>query len=340
MFRFDSQVKKEALNSATVMNCLKVSEKKLEPQFESFGSANNYSVLMEEESLFDKYASFFNINIAELKKEYERAKKAFEELRESDEIIKRGSYDYPDLLAQTKEAPRFLYLRGNKSLLSEKRTVALVGSRRASMDSCEKTARLAKALGRNGITIISGLAMGIDASAHASALQNGLNTIAVIGTNLNQYYPADNKNLQLEIEKRGLVISQFSPATKTQRYFFPLRNGTMSGLSLATVIMEAGETSGALKQADYALEQKRLVLIPESAVQSTKITWPSKYLLRGAYEFKTVKDVLGLLAEGNIFIDQENRHTTYRDRKSSFLTLDIGVAEPETEWNGIKSEED
>ena len=327
MFKFDSKVKREALNFATVMNCLRISEKKLEPLFETFGNTFDYSIDMDADLNYEKYSSFFSVSLCDLKREYELAKHAFEELNEKDEIIKRGSYDYPELLAKTKEAPRFLYLRGNKSLLSEKRTVALVGSRRASSESCSNTARLARALGRNGITIVSGLAMGIDASAHISALNNGLNTIAVIGTNLNQYYPLVNKNIQLEIEKRGLVVSQFSPATKTQRYFFPLRNGTMSGLSLATIIMEAGETSGALKQADYALEQGRLVLIPESAVQSTRITWPAKYLLKGAHDFKTVNDVLRFLAESNIYIEKPHGYKSGCDKKTEFLTLDVGDSE-------------
>ena len=88
--------------------------------------------------------------------------------------------------------------------------------------------RLARALGQNGITVVSGLAKGIDVSAHMAALKSGYNTIAVIGTNLNQYYPAENKEVQQMIEEKGLVVSQFSPANKTERWFFPLRNGTMS----------------------------------------------------------------------------------------------------------------
>ena len=138
-------------------------------------------------------------------------------------------------------------------------------------------------------------------TAHVAALQSSYNTIAVIGTNLNQYYPTENKKVQQEIEKRGLIVSQFSPASKTQRWFFPLRNGVMSGLSLATVIMEAGETSGALKQADFALKQGRQILIPETALKMEQITWPAKYVQRGAQVVKSPTDVLKILADNNIF---------------------------------------
>ena len=196
----------------------------------------------------------------------------------------------------------------------EKRTVALVGSRQASRKAQENTARLARILGENGITVISGLAKGIDVAGHVSALKNGFNTIAVIGTNLNQYYPKENENVQREIEKRGLVISQFSPANQTERWFFPLRNGVMSGLSLATVIMEAGETSGALKQADFALKQKRLILIPASALHLPNVTWPQRYVERGAQVVNNSTEILKALSNSHIFkVDSEPTQQTLSD---------------------------
>ena len=304
MFMLDSKEKNEALNFATLMNIFEITENKLDPLFSEF--AKNTDVSIPISKTLDIYAKFFKVSEVKLLQEYNQAKKAFSGLKETDEIIKRGSKDYPPLLMQTEQAPRFLYIRGKKSLLFEKRTVALVGSRQASEESKENTRGLAESLGKNGITVISGLAKGIDVTAHITALDNGYNTISVIGTNLNQYYPSENKEVQLEIEKRGLVVSQFSPAAKTQRWFFPLRNGVMSGLSLATVIMEAGETSGALKQADFALKQGRQVLIPWQALEMKNITWPAKYVGRGANVFHSHDEVLSVLAENNIFkVDKE-----------------------------------
>lgn len=315
-FQFDTEDKREALNFATLMNALEMTEQRLEPIFIEFNKVVDTSIFMiEDEILLERYSTFFEVKPERLKREFEVAYAAFSDLKSTDEIIKRGSLDYPTLLAQTQQAPRFLYLRGNKSLLYEDRTVALVGSRQASEKAKENTKRLAATLGNNGITIISGLAKGIDVTAHKTALEYGFNTIAVIGTNLNQYYPSENKLVQLEIEKKGLVVSQFSPANKTQRWFFPLRNGVMSGLSLATVIMEAGETSGALKQADFALKQGREVLIPKNALELKTITWPSKYVNRGAKVVENPKRILEILADSNIF-KVENQESYFSNQTS------------------------
>lgn len=139
------------------------------------------------------------------------------------------------------------------------------------------------------------MAKEIDTATHQSALKYGGKTIAVIGTPINQYYPKENKELQIEIESKGLVVSQFPPCNSVNRWNFPIRNATMSGISLATIIMEAKETSEALKQADYALKQGRDVLIPQSALDNPLIKWPQKYVSRGANSFKTLKDVLEIL---------------------------------------------
>lgn len=334
MFVIDTKTKQEALNYATLMNVLNMTELGLEPKFDELSKSVSVDVPIDDPNICANYCNFFEISEDVLLRAYEKAKQSFSGLRETDEIIKRGSEDYPPLLLETEQAPRFLYIRGKKSLLFEKRTVALVGSRQASPKAKDNTKRLAEALGKNGITVISGLAKGIDVSAHKAALQSGYNTIAVIGTNLNQYYPDENKEVQLEIEKKGLVVSQFSPATKTQRWFFPMRNGVMSGLSLATVIMEAGETSGALKQADFALKQGRQIMIPESALSLEKITWPERYVKRGASVVKTPMDVIKLLAENNIFKPNKRNENTQQTLESYLSELATTLKnEAPPEWN-------
>ena len=313
MFKIDTKVKQEALNFATLMNALKKTEHSLEPVFNEFAKVTDVTIPLSDNTVINAYVQTFNIDKEFLLDIYIEAEKAFRSLKETDEIIKRGSEDYPPLLMKTEQAPRFLYIRGRKSLLFEKRTVALVGSRHASSKAQDNTARLAKILGANGITVISGLAKGIDVAGHVSALRNGFNTIAVIGTNLNQYYPKENENVQREIEKRGLVVSQFSPANKTERWFFPLRNGVMSGLSLATVIMEAGETSGALKQADFALKQDRQVLIPASAFNIPNVTWPHRYVERGAQVVNNSTEILTALSNSHIFNTDDPTQQTISD---------------------------
>ena len=128
----------------------------------------------------------------------------------------------------------------------------------------------------------------------------------MIGTPINQYYPKENKELQIQIEQKGLVVSQFPPCNAVNRWNFPTRNGVMSGISLATIIMEAGETSGALKQADYALKQGRDVLIPQSAIDNSLIQWPKKYVSKGAHAFKTLRNVLEILNKNELLLNLFN----------------------------------
>lgn len=237
--------------------------------------------------------------------QYIKVKNSFLLLDEDVVITKKGDEIYSKLLNMTNEAPPYLFLKGHVDLLNEK-SVCVVGSRNASVDSMKKTEQIVKSLIRRNIVVNAGLAKGIDTATHTSALNNGGKTIAVVGTPINQYYPKENKELQLEIEKKGLVVSQFPPCNKVQRWNFPMRNGVMSGLSIATIIMEAGETSGALKQADYALKQNRDVLIPQSALDNQLISWPRKYVSRGAYVFKNLREVLEKLNKNELLLNTFN----------------------------------
>lgn len=238
---------------------------------------------------------------------YLNVKNSFSKLTDDVILVKKGDKVYSKLLANTNDAPPFLFLKGNVHLLDEK-SVCVVGSRNASNESMKKTERIVKSLIKRNIVVNAGLAKGIDTATHKSALENGGRTIAVIGTPINQYYPKENKELQKEIEEKGLVISQFPPCNIVNRWNFPIRNATMSGISLATIIMEAGETSGALKQADYALKQGRDVLIPQSAIDNPSIKWPKKYVSKGAHAFKTLKEVLEILNKNELLLDIFNKN--------------------------------
>lgn len=237
---------------------------------------------------------------------YLMVKNSFAELSDDVILVKKGDDVYSKLLATVKEAPPFLFLKGNVHLLNEK-SICVVGSRNASNESMEKTERIVKSLIKRNIVVNAGLAKGIDTATHKAALKNNGRTIAVIGTPINQYYPKENKDLQIEIETKGLVVSQFPPCNIVNRWNFPIRNATMSGISLATIIMEAGETSGALKQADYALKQGRDVLIPQSAIENPLIQWPKKYVNKGAHSFKTLKAVLEILNGNDLLLDLFNK---------------------------------
>lgn len=250
-------------------------------------------------------SSLLNTTDTKFYETYQMVKESFQSLSSDVVLSKKSDEIYSKLLMMTEEAPPYLFLKGNVNLLNEK-SVCVVGSRNASNESIQKTEKIVKSLIKRNIVVNAGLAKGIDTATHAAALNNGGKTIAVIGTPINQFYPKENRELQERIEKDGLLVSQFPPCNPVNRWNFPTRNGVMSGISLATIIMEAGETSGALKQADYALKQGRDVLIPKSAVDSTLISWPRKYIDKGASEFKTLKDVLEILNRNTVLKDLFN----------------------------------
>ncbi len=213
-------------------------------------------------------------------------------------VVEYGSAEYPPKLAQIHNSPRFLFLQGDVSLLT-KPIVSIVGTRNPSDLGRWRAGKLAALLSRRGVIVASGLAKGIDAAAHHGTILAQGKTVAVLGTPLNQVYPKEHVALQHQIAIEGLLVSQFAPSMAVNRYNFPQRNATMSGISLATVVIEAGETSGALIQADYAIKQGRIVFIPQSAVDNGNLQWPKKFLSRSrnAYKFSTIEEVEEVLGE-------------------------------------------
>lgn len=203
--------------------------------------------------------------------------------------------EYPERLREALNPVELLYFRGAWEL-SEERSVAIVGSRKASENGRKRAARIAKLLAGRGITVVSGLADGIDTAAHTAALEAGGKTIAVIGTPLHHVYPKANALLQERIARDFLLISQV-PALRydrqdyrQNRLFFPERNATMSALTEATVIVEAGETSGTLTQARAALHQGRKLLILDSCFE-TGLSWPQQFVERGAVRIRDPEDI-------------------------------------------------
>jgi DNA processing protein len=202
-----------------------------------------------------------------------------------------GDGMFPERLKAARYPLKVLYYQGNWEL-AYLPSVAVVGTREPSPEGIERTKYLVKRLVADEFAIVSGLAKGIDATAHQAAIElNGI-TIGVIGTPLNQYYPSENRNLQNIIAKEFLLISQvpFSKYAKQDyrknRFFFPERNVTMSALSQATIIVEAGETSGTLVQAKAALEQGRKLIILENNFLNPSLTWPKKFQELGAIRAK------------------------------------------------------
>ena len=195
--------------------------------------------------------------------------------------------EYPAKLRAAKHPVELLYFRGMWNLV-EGPSVAVVGTRKPTPAGIRRAKRLVRDLARAGYTIVSGLAEGIDTVAHTTALAEGAPTIAVIGTPLSEAYPAVNRDLQERIAREHLVISQVpvrrhaSQAVPQNRLYFPERNVTMAALTDATIIVEAGDTSGTLIQARAALHQGRKLFVLDSLFERTDLKWPRKYEERGA----------------------------------------------------------
>jgi len=204
--------------------------------------------------------------------------------------------DYPQKLRDARNPIELLYYRGTWEL-AETRCVAVVGSRRPSKDGIARATRLARELVQRDFTVVSGLALGIDTAAHRSAIAAAGRTIAVVGTPLGQVYPRENRELQEDIATRFLLISQVPvlryAAQKwfQNRSFFPERNITMSALTEATIIVEAGDTSGTLTQARAALHQRRKLFILDSCFQRKNLTWPARFEKLGGIRVRDSDDI-------------------------------------------------
>jgi DNA processing protein len=198
--------------------------------------------------------------------------------------------DYPSNLRVIPKLPPFLFYRGELQR-DDARSVAVVGTRGASVEGIDRAQKLAKLLAKDGVTVVSGLAKGIDTAAHRATLDIGGRTLAVIGTGILHVYPKENAELAEEIANRGAIISQFLPSAPPTRYSFPMRNEVMSGISQGTAVIEASRTSGAKMQARLALEQGKRAFLMSSLVTSEK--WARSYLKRpGAIEVHSVDDVV------------------------------------------------
>jgi len=198
---------------------------------------------------------------------------------------------YPVRLKEIDAAPPLLYIWGELKT-QDKLAVALVGTRRASPYGRSVAEELASNFAGSGITVISGLARGIDASAHEAALRAGGRTIAVLGSGLNHIYPSEHRNLAREIADCGAVVSDYPLDTRPEGKNFPPRNRIISGLSLAIVVVEAGESSGALITADFAVEQGRDVFAVPGDIDRPGSVGCNRLIQSGAEPLLSPEDVL------------------------------------------------
>ena len=225
-------------------------------------------------------------------------------------IITRGETAYPVALATIYDPPPVLYLQG-QMLPQDAVAVAVVGSRRASLYGISTAERLAGELASRGVSVISGLARGIDAAAHRGALRAGGRTLAVLGSGLLRLYPEEHASLAAEIASAGAVISEFPLEIPPMRQHFPRRNRLISGLALGVVVVEAAARSGALITAEYALEQGRDVFAVPGTVDAPTSRGTNELLRDGARLVTSGEDIveaLGLAAQAQPAPPARPRH--------------------------------
>jgi DNA processing protein len=197
------------------------------------------------------------------------------------QVVAYSSNDYPPRLKQIPDPPLVLYVRGDVKVLSQL-AVAIVGTRRPTAYGSQVAERLARDLAQRQLVIVSGLARGIDSAAHRGVLEAAGKTVAVLGSGIDVIYPRENKRLAEQVAESGALISEFPPGTSPSPENFPIRNRTISGLSLGVVVIEAAEYSGSLITARLALEQNREVFAVPGNITSAQSFGPNHLIKQGA----------------------------------------------------------
>ena len=245
-----------------------------------------------------------------LNPDWDRVEQDLEWFSESDRhILTLEDPRYPELLKQISDPPSLLFVQGDVDLLSQWQ-IALVGSRNPSASGRDTAYEFSRYMAQGGLTITSGLAMGIDAAAHQGALAAQGKTIAVIGTGLDRVYPAKNRELAHEIALTGTIVSEFSLGTAPRAENFPRRNRIISGLSLGTLVVEAAVRSGSLITARMALEQGREVFAIPGSIHNPLARGCHQLIREGAKLVEKADDILeelGALAEFQLTSDEVNQ---------------------------------
>ncbi len=239
-------------------------------------------------------------------------------------VITFQDENYPEDLKSIYDPPPFLFVKGEIKK-EDRNAVAIVGCRSASVYGKRITERIGRELAKNGITVVSGLARGIDSIAHLSALKEGGRTLAVFGSGLDVIYPPENKKLAGEIISHGAIISEFFMGTPPEAPNFPRRNRLISGLSLGVVIVEAGVKSGALLTAGCALEQNREVFAIPGNLGSKNSEGTNSLIKQGAKLVTKVEDIL-----------EELKITRHGDKSSAVQSEPDLTLLSETEKNIFK----
>ncbi len=251
-------------------------------------------------------------------------------------LVARGEHGYPPALAHLDAPPPLLYIKGNADLTTLP-AVAIVGSRNGSAVGQKFTRRLVQELAQAGYAIVSGLARGIDTAAHTGSLEQA--TMAVIAGGIDNYYPPQNKRLQSQIEKTGLVITENPPGFEPRARDFPRRNRIISGCALGTIVVEANLRSGSLITARLASEQGREVMAVPGHPTDPRAAGPNKLIMSGASMITCADDVLENLTPMSDIKRYEQASLFEPDTdQQSFEILDIEQSTREIVLNALSTQ--
>ncbi len=240
--------------------------------------------------------------------------------------ITTNSSQYPELLGEIPSPPKQLYCLG--SLRSDLPLVSIVGSRKPTRYGRTVTSDIAASLAKNGIGIVSGLALGIDAEAHRAALTAEGYTLAVMASGLDKFYPVTNRQLGIRILKNGgAMISEYEEGTPPLKQHFPARNRIVAGLSQAVIVTEAAEKSGSLITANFALEQNRLVMAVPGNITSSMSRGTNNLIKAGAIPVTDANDVL--IALGLDTADESKKAPLSEKEAEIIALIDDGVTDGE-----------
>jgi len=243
--------------------------------------------------------------------------------------IKPYAYDspsYPRLLSYVPNPPVVIYVQGD-IVQEDECSVAVVGTRKATAYGREVVSRIVTGLVMNGVTVVSGLARGIDSYAHRAALEAGGRTIAVLGSGLDQVYPWENKKLADDIVRSGALVSEYPLGTRPEARNFPPRNRIITGLSLAVVVIEADMKSGALISAGFAAQQGREVMAVPGSILSPTSAGTNYLIQQGAKLISRVEDILEELDIDRVSLESDSRSIVTDDPTEQAL-LDVLGNEP------------
>lgn len=326
--RLDEEERKEFWAGLALKHCPELSPRFLAKILRHYGSAYQaYSAIIDLRSVniglagFDFFARKIPSQIVYALRGggwREKAQNEWQEAQKTDcDVVLWTDYRYPLALKRIVDAPPFFYAKGNIGLLSCP-GLAIVGSRKFHPQSLKKARQIARELSSVGITVVSGMALGIDQAAHGAALLEKGKTVAVLGTGINVIYPKQHKDLYYAIAEQGLVISEFSPFMPAHAQNFPIRNRLISGISEGVLIVEAELKSGSLITARLALEQNKNVYVcrPEHELHSLGC---QKLIEEGAL---CIEDSRAILADMVPYLMNEYETMLARQEKNAAVSAE------------------